>query len=56
MSATDKQRCPGCSCLELLDDGGLCRDCRRDHNRACARLDEPKSWRQLLANAESPEL
>lgn len=50
------ERCPGCGCFELIDEGGLCRDCRRDDIRVQARLDEPKSWSQLLANAENPEL
>ncbi len=50
------ERCPGCGCNEVIDEGGLCRDCRKEDMRMQARLDAPKSWRQQLANAENPEL
>jgi len=54
--STEKERCPGCGCQEIIDEGGLCKDCRREHLRHCASLDEPKSWQQQLANMENPAL
>jgi hypothetical protein len=51
-----RAHCVGCGCSELLDDGGLCVDCRRVHMAHLARMDEPRPWQDQLANMENPPL